>query len=470
MQGVFLQEFLRISNVHTILFIGLLVISFGVIYFMAKRGASFGNRVTFAMIIGALLGLGVQWMSGFSDNPAAISYVAEIDGWFGLFGNGFMALIQMLVIPLVTISIIHVIIDMKEDTKIGSVVRNTVIVTMSMVAISAVVGLTIGVVFGIGNVTGVVEGSSEIREVSSIVQTLANLIPSNPVGAMVNMNVIGLVIFSAFIGMGARRVNKTNPELSKSFYELTEFLHKLIVSVAMSVISLIPYAIVAMIARTIMLRGLSAIVEVGGFILAIYAGVIVMFLLQLVQLLVFGVNPIHYLKKSIHVMILAFTSRSSVGTLPVTIDVLSNELGVNRGTASFVASFGTTAGMQGCAGVFPAMLIVFVARTSGIPLDLPFLFMSIIVISLGSLGIAGIPGTSTMAASVSLSGVGLGAYFPMISSILAIDPIIDMARTLLNVTGAMVNSITVDRLVGTFDMAKYSAEKSTTTESTHSKI
>ena len=111
--------------------------------------------------------------------------------------------------------------------------------------------------------------------------------------------------------------------------------------------------------------------------------------------------------------------------------------------------------MQGCAGVFPALCIVYIANVSGVPLDMTMYVMSVIVIALGSLGIAGIPGTATMAASVSLSGTGLGAYFASISPVLAIDPIIDMGRTMLNVSGSMTNAIVVDKLMGTFSQEDF---------------
>lgn len=111
--------------------------------------------------------------------------------------------------------------------------------------------------------------------------------------------------------------------------------------------------------------------------------------------------------------------------------------------------------MQGCAGVFPALLIVYVANTSGTPIDISSIIMSIIVITIGSIGIAGIPGTSTMAASVGLSGVGLGASFAFITPILAIDPIIDMMRTMLNVSGSLTNAIMVDRQLELMDMELY---------------
>ncbi|MEG2295376.1 MAG: cation:dicarboxylase symporter family transporter, partial [Oscillospiraceae bacterium] len=177
--------------------------------------------------------------------------------------------------------------------------------------------------------------------------------------------------------------------------------------------------------------------------------------IQIVALVVFGYNPAIYLKKATAVMVLAFTSRSSVGCLPLTIETLVDKMGVNDGTASFVAGFGTTAGMQGCAGIFPALLLVFVANVTNMPIDFTYIAMTIVVVALGSLGIAGIPGTATMAASVALSGVGLAHQFPLISPILAIDPIIDMGRTFLNVTGSLSNAMIVDKTLGQVDMERF---------------
>ncbi|MDQ0362631.1 cation:dicarboxylate symporter family transporter [Breznakia pachnodae] len=457
MNQSFFEKFLMISQWQTVLLIAILAVTFGVVFYMTKKKISFSARVMVAMVLGLALGLFIQMLSGFPDDPSQVTYVNEATTWYGLFGNGFMSLIKMLVIPLVLVSIIHVIINMEEGAKIGKLVRNSLIITMTMVAIASLVGLTLGILFGVGEGVSVVEGTAEIKEVSSVVTTLTNLIPSNPVEAMVNMNVIGIVIFAAFLGVGARRMHgrEKYKAVIEPFYAGINALHQIIISITMTIIKLMPYAVVPLLANTIALRGLSSIVEVGKFILVLYLAIVIMFVLQLVQLTVFGVNPINYLKKGLRVFILAFTSRSSVGVLPVTIDSLTKDMGVNQSTASFVASFGTTAGMQGCAGVFPALLLVYVANMSGVTIDITFIIMAVIVVTLGSLGIAGIPGTATMAASVALSGMGMESLFPTISPILAIDPLIDMGRTLLNVSGSMANAIAVDRSLGTIDMDVY---------------
>lgn len=402
--------------------------------------------------LGLVLGFVVQAMAGFSNAPMEIPFVAETAKWYGLFGNGFIDLIRMLVVPLVMVSIIHVIINMEEGANIGKLTRTTLIVTLGMVAVSAVIGLAVGTLFQVGTGMGTIQGTAEIKEVNTIVDTLRGLLPSNPAKAMVEVNIIALVIFAAFFGVAAKRMSKKYAAEVKPFFDVINALHKIIMSIAMTIIKYMPFAVIALLANTIAQRGLASVLTVGVFIVALYVAVVIMFVIQLLVLVAVGVNPGTYLKKGIPPMVLAFTSRSSVGTLPLTIETLTEKMGVNNGTASFVAGFGTTAGMQGCAGIFPAMLLVYVANLSGIPIDFTFIAMAVIVVTLGSLGIAGIPGTATMAASVSLSGMGLATLFPMVSPILAVDPIVDMGRTFLNVAGSMVNAIVVDRRLGQMDM------------------
>ena len=460
MNSVFFTDFLMLSDLRTLLCIVLLVGLFAVMHRLQKKKVNFSKRMIIGTVLGLVLGLVIQFISGFSNDPMQITFVAETTKWYGLIGNGFIDLIRMLVIPLVMVSIIHVIINMKEGANIGKLTKNAMIVTMTMVIIAVLVGLGVGMAFGVGKGMAVVGGSAEIKEVTNVVDTLRGLLPANPVKSMVDVNIIALVIMAVFFGMGAKRMSKKYFDVVKPFFDLINALQKIIMSVAMTIIKYMPYAVIALLANTIAQRGLASILEVGIFIVALYVAVAIMFVIQLIALAVFGVNPVIYMKKALPVMILAFTSRSSVGALPLTIETLTDKLGVNDGTASFVAGFGTTAGMQGCAGVFPALLLIFVANVNGMPIDITFIAMSVIVVALGSLGIAGIPGTATMAASVALSGVGLASSFLAVSPILAIDPIIDMGRTLINVTGSMVNAIIVDRTLGQMDMEHFRKEVS----------
>lgn len=457
MNNVFFKEFLKISDVKTIIFLVVLGVILFALNKLPKKKFSFSAKVMIATVVGLILGLVIQFTAGFPNNPMELTFVAETTLWYSLLGGGFISFIRMLVIPLVMVSIIHVIINMKEDAKLGALVKRTLVITLVMVAISVALGIFLGKTFNVGHVEQAVaaEGVNKIREVKNIVDTLKALIPANPVEAMVNLNIVGLVIFSAMLGVAAKRMSKKYIEIVSPFFALINAMQKIIVSMAMSIIKWMPLAVVPLLANTIAQKGISAIVEVSKFILVLYLAVAVMFVIQMIAVVMFGLNPITYVKKCISLLILAFTSRSSVGCLPVTISTLTNKLGVSESTASFVGSFGTTAGMQGCAGIFPALTIVFVTNMSGHSVDLTLIVMSIIVVSIGSLGIAGIPGTATMAASVGLSGTGLAGLFPLVNPILAIDPIIDMPRTMLNVIGSVTNAIMVDKSLGQINLSVY---------------
>lgn len=458
MNNVFFQQFLMISDIKTIIFLAILLVLITIVNRLPKQKFNFSAKVMVATVIGLILGLAIQVTAGFPANPMEFTFVREATLWYSLLGGGFISLVRMLVIPLVMVSIIHVIINMKEDANLGDLVKRTLTITLAMVAISVAVGLGLGILFNVGHVEGgavLAEGTNKIREVKNIVDTLKALIPSNPVEAMVNLNIVGLVIFSAIVGVAAKRMSKKYMAIVKPFFDLINAMQKIIVSMAMSIIKWMPAAVIPLLANTIAQKGISAIAEVGKFILVLYLAVAIMFIVQMIAVSLFGMNPFTYVKKCISLLILAFTSRSSVGCLPVTISTLTNKLGVTESTASFVGSFGTTAGMQGCAGVFPALTIVFVTHMSGNSVDMTLFAMAVIVVAISSLGIAGIPGTATMAASVGLSGTGLAALFPMINPILAIDPIIDMPRTMLNVIGSVTNALMVDKSLGQIDMAVY---------------
>lgn len=456
MQNVFFTDFLMVSNIKTIIFLAILFSLFFLIKIFEKNKINFSKRMVYATFIGLVLGLLIQIVAGFPNDPMNVVFVAETTKWYSLFGNGFIDLIRMLVIPLIMVSIMHVIINMKNGDNLAKLTKNTLIVTTVMVTISVIVGLIIGVLFKLGAGSSYSTSSiAEIKDVKTVVDTLRGLIPKNPVQAMVDVNIIALVIVAAFFGVATKRMSKKYFDIVKPFIDLVNALEKIILSIAMSIIKFMPYAVIALLANTIAQRGISSILEVGIFIIAIYICVAIMFVIQLIALSIFGINPIVYIKKSVPVFVLAFTSRSSVGTLPLTIETLKNNLGVDDGTASFVAGFGTTAGMQGCAGIFPALLLVYVYNANSLPIDITFFAMAIIVIVIGSFGIAGIPGTATMAASVALSGMGQSTLFSTISPILAIDPIIDMGRTFTNVTGSMTNALIVDKTLGQLDMQKF---------------
>ena len=225
-----------------------------------------------------------------------------------------------------------------------------------------------------------------------------------------------------------------------------------------------PYGVVALVANTIIRNGVSSIMGMFSFIVALYVAVIIMLLVYVVILLAVGVNPVQFYKKAFSTMLFAFSSRSSVGTLPYTLKTLEDDLGVSGQTANFIGTMGTTIGMNGCAGVFPAMLGILVASATGVTIDVAFLVMVVLVVTIGSIGIAGVPGTATVAATVTLNGLGLGNTISSIGAVFGVDPIVDMGRTMLNVTGSMVSAVVVDKWNGNMNMDTFNSPKVATTE------
>lgn len=464
MQSTFFTDFLYLTDIKTILFIVVLFALFFVMKQMEKKKVKFSTRMLSATGIGLVLGLLIQVVGGFPDAPLEVPFIAEINKWYGLFANGFMDLLKMLVIPLIFVSIMRVIINMKQGENLGKLTARTLGLLVGTTAIAAIIGLVVGNLFQLGVNSHLVAGEATIREVSSLVDTLRGLLPSNPIAAMADGNVVAVVIFAAFLGLATKRQTKKYYDIVKPFIDLVEAFYKIILSVAMTIIKWMPYAVIALLANTIAGRGMAALGEAIDFILVTYIGVALMFVVHLILIALSGLNPFRYVKNVLDALVLAFTSRSSLGTLPVSIEKLTDNVGLDNGTATFVGSLGSNAGMNGCAGIYPALVAITVANMTGTPIDMTFIIMLVIVIALASFGIAGLPGSATMAISVVLSGMGMGEYFPLIAGIIAIDPILDMGRTMLNVNGTLTTAVLVGKSFNKIDQDVYYGRKQVVTE------
>mgnify|MGYP004458562891 FL=1 len=443
MNNTFLSQFLMMTNLYSVGMVIILVGLFFIINKMSKK-FKFTKLMIISIFIGLALGVFIQLVAKFPDNPGEITWINEVSTWYGLFGNGFMDLLKMIVVPLVLVSIIRVIMNMKEDN-LGKLTFKSMFMFFATTAMAAIIAVIVAKIFNLGSSSiQAVSTSEELREITSLPDTIRGLLPSNPVKAMADGNTVAVVIFASFLGLAIRRLSKKYLDIIKPFMDFVEAFYKIIVSVAITVIKLMPYAVVPLMASTIASRGVKSLLDVVDFILALYISVAIMFVVHLVIITLSGMNPLTYIKNASKALILAFTSRSSLGTLPVTLEVLTENMDVDSGTASFVTSLGSNMGMNGCAGIYPALVSVMLANMAGVEMNFTFYVMLIIVITISSLGIAGIPGTATMSVSVVISGMGMGAYFPLAGAIIAIDPILDMGRTMLNVNGAMAASIAVD--------------------------
>lgn len=460
--GPFFENFLAISRYETVISLVVLAIAFFTIYQLQKRKKSFFIRMLVGLIFGVVIGLGVQALEGFPDTTTVV--LKETSTWYGLFGRTFIAFIRMLVIPLVFVSIVKVILDFGGDKQLTKVTRRGIFWLLFTTGIAAVLGMIIASALGLGKGDEIIHTAAKSREFTNLVDVFVNLVPNNIIGAMNNNNIIGLVIFSALIGIAANRMAPKVPEAMNVFKQFIDALHKIVMSITMTIIKYMPYAVIALLAGTIISNGIPAVIKVSSFVLAIYIATFVMMAIHLFIVGAHGLSPWMFLKKSRDTLVMAFSSRSSVGTLPMTISTLTERLGVSAGTANLIPSLGTTMGMNGCAGFFPALLVMMVANMVGIEMDLQFYIMLLIVIVIGSIGIAGVPGTATIAATIALSGMGMGEYFPLIGMVLAIDPMIDMGRTMTNISGALASSVVTDKELGLLDEKMFKDPNATLSE------
>lgn len=455
----FLRDFFIFSSWGTLFSLLALSVVFFFLYRIQPH-TSFSRQMFYALVFGALFGLAMQYFAGFpqggmgeiSKNPSLIWFY-ESYTWISFVASVFVSFLKLLVVPIVMVGILYVILSLKSDIKVYSLFSRSLFWLLLTTAIASSIGVALGVYFGLGD-GFVLEGSREIREVNSLNRILLGLIPSNIFDSMAKNAVIGVVIFSIIFALCARKVEH---HAYHSFLSGIEFLHYVMMKVATLLIRFMPYAVVAMIAGILMRYGMEAISPVFLFIGLIYLAAFLMFFVHLSILVLHGLNPLPFCKKAMPVLLMAFSSRSSVATLPVNIETLQNKMGVSSMSASFVATLATTVGANGCAGYFGGFVGIFAFQALGLHVGIAEGLTIILLSTVASIGVAGIPGLATMVASIVLTGLGLGEYFGILAIVLAVDPILDMARTMSNVSGGMIASIAVDKEMGLFDEKKYMA-------------
>ena len=263
-----------------------------------------------------------------------------------------------------------------------------------------------------------------------------------------------MVIFAIFVGFAYLRVARKQPESGSLLKRGIDAIYALVMSIVTFVLRLTPYGIIAIMASTIATSDFQAIWTLGKFMIASYA-LITMYIIHLILLAVMGINPVRYVKKTLEVLIFAFTSRSS-GALPLNIQTQTQRLGVPDGIANF-SSFGLSIGQNGCAGIYPAMLAIMVAPVANVDIDLPFVLTLIGVVIISSFGVAGVGGGATFASILVLSTLNLPVALAGV--LISIEPIIDMGRTALNVNDSILAGTGTAKLTGNMDKDKFNSNE-----------
>jgi L-cystine uptake protein TcyP (sodium:dicarboxylate symporter family) len=443
----------------------MLVLVFG-IYWMQKKRYSFTVRVLTALVVGILYGAILQLIYG-----AASPVVKDANTWFAIIGNGYVRLLKMIVIPLIFVSISTSIIN-QNSKNLGKTAGTIIAVLVITAGISAAVGAGTASVFGL-NAKGIQAGEAETKQgekldaslkdfqAKSIQDQIVEIIPTNPFYSMTGQGsnaTLSVVVFAAFVGVATIGIRKKKQESAENFTKFLNALHDVVMRMVTVILRLTPFGVLALMTKFVSTSNFSEILRLLQFVLASYIAIIIMFVIHMAILAVYGLNPFTYLKKVAHVLTFAFTSRTSAGTLPLTIEAQKEKLGVSEGIANLSSSLGTSIGQNGCAGIYPAMLAVMIASAQGVPMNLGFFVKLIIVTALGSFGIAGVGGGATFAALTVLSAMGLPVG--LVGLLIAIEPLIDMARTALNVSDSIVSGVVSGKMLGELDVNVYNSRTS----------
>ena len=370
--------------------------------------------------------------------------------WINLVGGGYVRLLQMIVMPLVFVSILSAITRLNQAGSLGKISFSVLSVLLVTTAIAALIGIIMVQVFGL-TAEGLVAGERELAAQAKVVgrvdqvsnlsipAMLISFIPKNPFAELTGANptsIISTVIFSAFLGVAALSLRKEDQLLGDRIAQGVDTLNKLVMRLVRFVIRLTPYGVFALMIKMAATSKWEDILNLGSFIVASYIAIILMFIVHGVLLGLSGINPITYFKKALPTLSFAFTSRSSAASIPLNIETQTDKLGNNPVVANFSATFGATIGQNGCAGIYPAMLAVMVAPTVGVdPFTVSYIATLVLVVAISSFGIAGVGGGATFAAIVVLSTLNLP--LELVGLLISIEPLIDMGRTALNVNGAM---------------------------------
>lgn len=428
---------------------------------MQKKHVSFSKRVFTALGLGIVFGFALQLIYGPTSN-----IVIQTADWFNIAGGGYVKLLQMVVMPLVFISILGAFTKLKLTKNLGKISGLIIGILVATTAVAAV-GIASALSFDLQAIQ-VDQGSTELSRgqelqqksedmtAKTLPQQIVELLPGNPfldfTGARPT-STIAVVIFAAFLGVAFLGVKHKQPEQAETFKKLVDAVYAIVMRVVTLILRLTPYGVLAIMTKTIATSDLDSILKLGMFVIASYAALITMFIIHLLLLTFSGLNPVIYLKKAVPVLVFAFTSRSSAGALPLNIKT-QRSMGVPEGIANFAGSFGLSIGQNGCAGIYPAMLAMMIAPTVGQnPFDPVFIITVIAVVAISSFGVAGVGGGATFAALLVLSSLNMPVA--LAGLLISIEPLIDMGRTALNVSGSMTSGLITSKVTKEFDQGAF---------------
>jgi len=395
----------------------------------------FWQRVAGAFILGALAG----WWLG----PMA-------DIWLAPLGTLYLTLIRMIAVPLVLFAVISAV-SALNGSSIAALGGRT-LAWFALTAICAVlVALMVGWAFNPGNGVDIpLAAEFTAREVPLLVQVLLDIVPANPFKALAEGKILQVILFAGLVGFALVKLGDDVAQLrilinqaSDAMVQLTRF-----------VLEMTPLGTFGLIAALVGNYGFQELLPLGSFVIAVYLACIIQIIGVYAPLLALhGLNPWRFFRGAAPGMQVGFVSSSSLASMPVALRCVSGALGVDRHYAAFAVPLGATIKMDGCGAIYPVLAAMFAAQYHGMELGMGHYAAILLASVLGSFGTAGVPGTAVVMATVVLGAAGLP--LDVLGMLLAIDRVLDMMRTMTNVTGQMLVPVLVARETGLIDREAY---------------
>lgn len=428
----------------------------GALFNFRKPRLTLGRQILLGLLLGAGYGLALQFLYGSGD-----AAVKETLTWTNVVASGYISLLKMVIMPLVLVMMIAAVVRMREVADLGRIGGSVVGILVGTTAVAALVGIFVSNFFGL-SADAITQGARELERAASLTsryENVANLgladmlvrfIPSNIFSDLTGArptSIIAVVIFGILFGLAALGVAKEDPARGEKLREAVLTLQAVIMRLVQMIMALTPYGILALMTRVVAGSNAQDLWNLVEFVGASYVAIAIMFAIHGILLRLAGVNVRSYFKTVWPVLTFAFTSRSSAATIPLNVETQVDGLKVPEPIANLSATFGATIGQNGCAGIYPAMLAVMIAPSMGIdPLSFSFILPLVAIVAISSFGIAGVGGGATFAALVVLPAMGFPVTVAAV--LISVEPLIDMARTALNVNGAMTAGVLTGRWLG----------------------
>ncbi len=410
-----------------------------------KSNSANANKEAFYILVSIILGLLVGFALYYSGNQELANYIKPV-------GDVFLKFLKMIIVPLVLASIFMAIINIGSPDELGSMGIRAMAYYFMTTAIAVFIGIIMVNLIQPGVGVDISSITSELSEAqtqkfqnsaskglgSTIVGVLLDAIPTNPFKAMVDMKILQIIVFSLFLGI----VSLLNKKVAMPLINFMESLEKVSMIMIEVIMKIAPFGIFALMTYVIANSGFNAIYGLSKYMIAVILGLFFHFLVLIfIASWRHKSSPFFIIKSCIPPMLTAFSTASSASTLPITMNAVQDNLGVNKKTAQFVLPLGATINMDGTA-LYESVAVIFIGQAYGLDLSIANQIIIFITASLAAVGAAAIPGAGLVTMSIVLSAVG----YPLegIALILAVDRILDMFRTMINVFGDCVGTVVVD--------------------------